>query len=128
MMPDLWQLLRHPLLALREARQAPETRASLFQYLQAPDEKAPINWKELIRDLFTEYRFALFIPSLWSNQDELVEERAELRTRRMESSVASLMIHVMLVGFAVYMAIRKVDPPPQKDPVVFINTPMNLPF
>jgi TonB family protein len=38
------------------------------------------------------------------------------------------MMYVLLVSFIVYMAIRKVDPPPQQDKIVFINTPMNLPF
>ncbi|MGA2262972.1 MAG: energy transducer TonB [Acidobacteriota bacterium] len=127
-MPDLLDLLRHPIRAFKEERHAPHTRPSLFEYIAKPEDAKPLNWKELLSDLFTDYRFALFIPSLWADQRELVEERAELRTRRMESSIASLMIHVMLVGFAVYLAIRKVDPPPQKDPVVYINTPMNLPF
>ena len=127
--PDLWNLLRHPIRAFREAREAPRTRPSLFDYLAKPEKSAPSNWREFFRDLFTDYRTALFIPSLWSDQEELVEVRAELRTRRMESGIASLMIYVTLVGFFVFLAIHRFDPPPQeKDPVVFINTPMNLPF
>lgn len=124
-LPDLWDILRHPIRTFQEARQAPRTRASLFEYIKKPEKAGPFDWKEFLKDLFTEYKSALFIPSLWANQAELVEERAELRTRRMESGIASLMIHVMLVGSAVLVAyIGKIQTlPPKKDPVVFINPP-----
>lgn len=129
-LPDLWNILRHPLRTFIESRKAPRTRASLFAYVGGPDASAPVNWKELIKSLFYEYRTALFIPSLWSNQQELVEERAELRTRRMESGFASLVVHSVLVGFMVFLAWhhRVAPEDAKKDPVVFINTPMNLPF
>ncbi len=127
-LPDLKIILRHPIRAFREERQAPHTRASLFEYIAKPEDSTPFNLKEVIRDVLTDYRFAMFIPSLWSDQDQLVQDRAELRTRRMESGVASLLIHVMLVSFFMYMAFRKVDPPPEKDNVVYIPAPMNLPF
>jgi len=126
--PDLWKILRHPVDTFLEERTAPRTRASLFEYFEKDHGKEPFRWKEFFKDLIYDYKTALFIPSLWSNQDELVEERAEMRTRRIESLVAAVMIHVVLVGFVVYLAIRHIEPPPQKDEVVFINTPMNLPF
>jgi protein TonB len=126
--PDLKNILRHPIRSFREEHQAPHTRASLFEYIAKPEVSTPFNLKEVIKDLLTDYRFAMFIPSLWSDQEQLVQERAELRTRKMESAVASLLIHVMLVSFAVYLAFRKVDPPPEKDNVVYIPAPMNLPF
>lgn len=126
--PDLWQIFRHPLDTFQEARTAPKTKASLFEYFDNQENKAPTNWKEVFQDLIHDYKNALMIPSLWSDEGELVEQRAELRTRRIESLVAAIMVHVLIVGFLVYMAIRKVDPPPQKEDVVFINTPMNLPF
>jgi periplasmic protein TonB len=125
---DLKTILRHPFQAYKEEHSAPKTQASLFEYVTPPEKSTPVNLKELIRDLFTDYKYAMFIPSLWSNQDELVQERAELRTRRMESSVASLLIHVMLVSFFVYMAFRKPEAPPEKENVVYIPAPMNLPF
>jgi protein TonB len=128
-LPDLLDLIRHPLRAFREARQAPKTRASLFEYLAKPEASAPFNLKQFLKDLFTEYRFAMYFPSLWSNQDELVQERAELRTRRMESVVASLLIHAILVGFGIYLAFHKFETAvPEAENVVYINTPMNLPF
>jgi protein TonB len=127
-LPDLWKIVRHPLDTIKEERKAPHTRASLFEYIAKEENSAPLNLMEVIKDLFTDYRFALYIPSLWSDQNELVQERAELRTRRMEASVASILLHVMLVGFGVYLAFHKVDPPSPKDEVVYITTPMNLPF
>jgi TonB family protein len=126
--PELKQLLRHPIRFFLEERKAPKTRASLFDYFAHPEHTEPFRWREFFKDLLYDYRTAFFIPSLWSDQNELVEQRAELRTRRMESGIASVMIHVMLVGLFVYWAIRKPDPPQEEEKVVFINTPMDLPF
>lgn len=129
-LPDLWDLLRHPIRSFREERQAPRTRASLFHYLEKPDEPAPLHWKDLLIDLWTGYRFALFIPSLWSDHAVLAEERVELRTRRMEAGIASLVMHLTMVSLAIFVALNKPpeQPPPQKESVVFINTPMPMPF
>jgi len=129
-LPDLRELLRHPVRFFREERQAPRTRASLFHYIEeAGDSGEPFNWKEFIKDVFTGYRFAVFIPSLWSDQQELNEERAALRTRRMEAGVASMLIHMMIVGFAVYLVYRaETEPPPEPEKIVFVSSPMNLPF
>ena len=129
-LPDLWDLLRHPWRSFREERRAPRTRASLFHYLAPSEKAAPLDWKGLLEDLATGYRFALFIPSLWSDHAELAEERAQLRTRRMEAGVASLSVHALIAGLAVFFAMyRPLEPPAQqKDQVVFINTPMHLPF
>jgi periplasmic protein TonB len=127
-LPDLLKIVCHPLDYLKEERQAPRTRASLFEYIAEKEESAPLNLIEVIKDVFTDYRFALYIPSLWSDQNELVQQRAEMRTKRMEASVASILIHVMLVGFGIYLAFHKVDEPPPKDEVVYVSTPMNLPF
>ncbi len=125
-----WSFLRHPIRSFREEWNAPRTRASLFRYLEGREEAAaPFNWKDFVKDLFTDYRFANFIPSIWVNQEVLVEERAEMRTRRVEAGVASLLVHVAILGIAVFFAFRGIDaPPPPADPVVFISTPMNLPF
>ncbi len=127
-MQDFWNVLRHPIRTFLEDKKAPRTQASLFGYLRKPEDAAPVDWKELLKGVFTEYKNALFIPSLWSNQQELVEERAELRTRRMESGVVSMVIHGLIIGAMMMVAFHKVTDEPKKDPVVFINTPMNLPF
>jgi len=122
-------VLKHPIRNLREEWNAPRTRASLFAYVEEPGEKVPFDWKGLLKDLFTGYRNALFIPSLWSDPDELMQERAVMRTRRMEAGVASILIHSGILGLAMFLALYKpVEAQPPQDPVVFINTPMFLPF
>jgi TonB family protein len=123
-LPDLRDILRHPIRTFREERQAPRTRASLFEYFRKPEESGPFNWKEFLEDLLTEYKTAFFIPSIWSNQAELAEERAELRMRRMESGIASLMVHVLIVGTMVFMAyMAGLQATAKKDPVVFVTPP-----
>lgn len=126
-MSDFWNILRHPIRTFLEEIKAPPTQASLFGYLKRPEDSAPLDWKDLLKSLFTEYKNALFIPSIWSNQQELVEERAELRTRRMESGVVSMVIHGLIIGTMFVMAFHKITDEPKKDEVVFVNTPMNLP-
>ncbi len=127
--PDFWQELRHPIRSVREEHNAPRTRASLFDYIEKPEDATPLDWEDLLKDLFTSYRFALFIPSLWSNPQELAEERSELRARSMEAGAASVVIHGLIVGLAVFVAVYKpAEPIAQRDPIVMITTPMNLPF
>ena len=129
-LPDLWELLRHPVRSFREERQAPRTRASLFRYIETPEEAAPLDWKGLLKDLVTGYRFALFIPSLWADQAELVEGRAELRLRRIEAGAASLVVHVMIVALGIFFALHKSPEglTQPKDTVVFVSNPMPMPF
>jgi len=128
-LPDLWNLVRHPIRTFREERQAPRTRASLFHYIEKPEEAPRLVWKDLLNDLVNGYRFALFIPSLWSNPKELAAERAALRTRRMEAGMASLAVHALMVSLAVFLALSRLpaQPMPANAQAVFINTPMRLP-
>lgn len=127
-LPALWDVIRHPYRSFWREHNAPATRASLFAYIATPETSAPFHLKQFLKDLFTEYRFAMYFPSLWSNQDELVQERAELRTRRMESVVASVLIHAAIVAGGIYLAFHKFETPAPKEDVVYISTPMNLPF
>jgi protein TonB len=127
--PELWKLLRHPIRAIREERHAPRTRASLFHYIDDSGAGAPVDWTGLLKDLVTGHRFAVFIPSLWSDPVILAGERAELRMRRMETGVLSLMVHGMIVIMAVFAAFHKPaeDPRPMNELVVFVGSPMQLP-
>jgi protein TonB len=127
-LPELWEILLHPIRSFREERRAPRTRASLFHFSEKPEDAAPLDWRDLLKDLFTSYRFASFIPSLWSNHEELAEERAQMRTRRMESGFASMAVHGLMAGLAVLVAFQPpAQPAQQKDAVVYIRTPLYLP-
>ena len=127
---EIRELLRHPIRSFLEQRRAPRTRASLFHYIEAEGAAAPLDWPGLLQDLLTSHRFALFIPSLWSDQAALAEDRARLRARRLEAGAASLAIHGFILGLAVFLAVYKLPAaaPQQAEPVVFIRTPMVLPL
>ncbi len=126
---EISQLLRHPLHSMREAWNAPRTRASLFQYLEKPDESPRFEWRDLLKDLFTSYRFALFIPSLWADQAELSREKAVSRTRRIEAGMASLVIHATVTSLAIYFALARpaISELQPQETVVLIRMPMHLP-
>ncbi len=124
-----WSFLRHPLRALREEWRAPRTRASLFHYVESEEEKAPVNWREVVRDLIASFRSPVFIPSVFSDPQDLALERAHVRSRRMEAGMISLLLHAMLAGFAILMIYRAIDAPTQKETQIFVNTnPVYLPF
>ncbi len=126
---EMWQLLRHRMRSMQEARNVPRTRASLFNYLEKPAEASHLEWKGLLKDLFTGYRFALWIPSLWADQKELMEASAQLRTRKMEAGMASLAIHAAIATITVLSALTTptVSEMPPKETTVFISTPMHRP-
>jgi TonB family protein len=114
---------------IREEWKEPRTQASLFHYVdEASLKKEPINWKELLRDIFTGFRSPLFIPSVFADQEGLVAERAQLRTRRVESGMLSLFVHAGIALIAVLLVRYQGAAADQKDSVVFVNNPVYLPF
>jgi len=125
-----WSFLRHPIRALKEEWKAPRTQPSLFNYIT--DESRPterFDLKEFLRDLVLSFRAPLFIPSVFADPVGLSLERAELRTRKMEAGMLSLLVHFTLVGLAVFLVFHKVDALPPKDATVFVNTnQVYLPF
>jgi len=124
-----WTLLRHPFKTFKEDWQAPRTRASLFRYIEDNSEvREPFNLREFLRDLVTGYRSPLFIPSVFADQGELIVERAQLRTRRMEAAAASLFVHLAIVGLAILIMQAGSESVPQEDNVVFVNNPIYLPY
>jgi len=124
-----WSFLRHPIKTIMEEWKEPRTQASLFHYVdEASLKKEPINWKEFLGDLLTGYRSPLFIPSVFADTEDLVAERAQLRTRRVESGMLSLFVHALIVLIAVLLVRYQSSLPDQKDSVVFVNNPIYLPF
>ncbi len=126
-----WSFLHHPLQFFKEEWKAPQTKASLFNYVEDPAAKdtTPLNWREFLRDLLTSFRNPLFLPSVFSDPDGLVVERAQQRSRKMEAGMVSLVFHLALFGFAYLMIhVAASDPAPPKDDVVFVNSPIYSPF
>lgn len=118
-----WSFLRHPIRTLREEWNAPRTRASLFHHIEdesAP--KQPFRLKDFLIDLITGFKAPLFIPSIFSDPQNLMLERAELRTRRMEAGMGSIFVHFAIIGLAIFLVFHKVEPLAPKDSTVFINT------
>src|SRR5512144_1866105 len=97
-----WNTLKHPIRTFKEGWKAPHTRASLFHYIEE-EEKQPFSWKEFVKDIFTSGRLPLFIPSVFVDTEELALERAQMRTRRMESGMLSIVVHLALIGFFIFI-------------------------
>ena len=55
-------------------------------------------------------------------------ERAQQRTRRMESGALSIFVHLAIVGLAILIMEAGSEPVPQNDNVVFVNNPIYLPY
>jgi TonB family protein len=123
-----WSILRHPIRFLKEEWKAPRTRPSLFHYIAEKEEKRPFEWKEFLRDLVTVSRFPLFIPSVFSDPQNQVLERAQLRTRRIESSILSLLSHLALIALAFFLVQQHSVPARTDENVVYVNNPIFLPF
>lgn len=123
-----WSFLRHPVRFLKEEWKAPHTRPSLFHYIAEKEEKKPFEWKEALRDLFTVTRFPLFIPSVFSDPQILVLERAQHRTRRVESGILSLLSHLAVIALVFFLMQQHSVPAPTDENVVYINNPIFLPF
>jgi TonB family protein len=82
-----------------------------------------------LRDLVTGKGICMLIPSLWFSPEALLVERSELRTRRMEAGIASVLIHFMAAGIAVWFAVsRPAALPGAGNPVILVRTPLELPY
>jgi TonB family protein len=122
-----WSFLRHPIRFLVEEWKAPHAKPSLFHYLDE-EPKTPFNWKEFFQDLFTGFRNPLFIPSVFSDPEGLVLERAQMRTRRMEAGMLSLFAHLAVLGI-LFVAIHETETlPGENENIVFLNNPIVSPF
>jgi len=123
-----WSFLRHPVRFLREEWNQPRTKPSLFHYVEEETEKTPFDWRDFLRDLLYSFRAPLFIPSVFQDQEELVLERAQGRTRRVEAGMMSICAHVLLVFVIIFLVHKAADTSAQSDNVVFVNPPVYLPF
>ncbi len=123
-----WSFLRHPIRAIKEEWKAPRTQASLFHYIEEAGPKQPFNWKEFFYDLVTGFRNPLFIPSVFSDPTGLAMDRAQLRTRKMEANMISILAHAAILGLVILVIHQEPDLVPMDENVVFINSPIFTPF
>jgi periplasmic protein TonB len=123
-----WSFLRHPLKSFKEEWKAPAVQVFLSHPNQYSGIRKPFSWKDFIRDIFTGFRGPLFIPSVFSDPTELLAERAQLRTKRMEAGVLSLFVHVAIAGFLILFVRGGSDPLQLQDNVVMVTNPVYLPF
>jgi TonB family protein len=85
--------------------------------------------KNSMSDPVSARRFPAFIPSLWSRPAELLAERAEFWTRRMEAGMASVLIHILVLATALVLAgYRPVEPFAREGPAIFVGAAMVLPI
>lgn len=122
-----WSFLRHPIRFFLEEWKAPRTRPSLFHYFEE-EPKTPFSWKEFFRDLFTASRNPLFIPSVFSDPEGLLLERAQMRTRKMEAGMLSIIVHIIVLGLAFVMIHEAETSAEQKEDVVFVSPPIYSPY
>jgi periplasmic protein TonB len=123
-----WNLVKHPIDSLKDGWKAPRNRPSLFHYLDE-EAKTHLTFKEFFVDLFTGFKNPLFIPSVFSDPEGLARERAQGRTRKLESSMVSLVVHVLIVVLLIWVATlksNKVDE--NKDNAVFVSNPVYMPY
>jgi periplasmic protein TonB len=122
-----WSFLRHPIDALKNAWKAPHTKPSLFHYVEE-EPKTPFSWREFFRDLFTGFKNPLFIPSVFADEEGLLLERAQGRTRKMEAGMLSLCVHAAIVALFIFLVHGAEKPAPKNDNIVFVNNPVISPF
>ncbi len=73
--------------------------------------------------------YSAFIASLWMNPQGTAASMAALRTRRMEAGAVSFMIHALLLSLAIWgMWHNSPSPLVEKSAMVFLGSPMHLPF
>jgi periplasmic protein TonB len=122
-----WSFWRHPIRSLVEEWKAPREKPSLFHYLEEKKD-APFNWRNFIRDIFSGIRNPLFIPSVFTNPEELDINRSKLRTRKMEAGMLSLLAHAAVFILAYILVSAHPTVVAQKENVVFINNPIISPY
>jgi TonB family protein len=110
-------------------------REPMFQYVL--EEKPPLwksfadasFWKQLFISIFTGFGGLGFFPSVFADPEALAADRARARTRKMEAGAVSVFLHAAVILIAFFFA-RGISSKPSidLDEVVFVNTPIFLPF
>jgi TonB family protein len=123
-----WNFLFHPFRTLKQEWKSPRTKPSLFHYVEE-EPKGHMSLGEVVKDLFSGARNPLFISSVFSGPEGWSLERAQRRTRKMESDMLSLFVHALIIGL-LFLVVQDYDDETikQNENVVFINNPIVMPF
>ena len=122
-----WSFLFHPIRTANDAWRRPRAKPSLFHYIEE-EPKTPFSWKEFLHDLFTGFKNPLFIPSVFSDPEGLLQEQAYGRTRKMEAGSLSVFAHILIAGIVLFALNHHGQPELQNENVVFIDNPIYVPF
>ncbi len=122
-----WSFITHPFRSFKEAWTSPRTRPSLFHYIE-DQPKTPFSWKEFFKDSFTGFKNPIFIPSVFSDPEELALERAQGRTRKMESWMLSAFMHLMIVVVALLLINQAKNAAATKENIVYVSSPIYSPY
>ena len=122
-----WDFLTHPIRTAKDAWKRPRAKPSLFHYIEE-EPKEPFSWKEFLKDLFTGVRNPIFIPSILSDSEGLVENQVQGRTRRIEAKFISIFLHILVLGVVVFTLDHNEQPDPEQDNIVFIDSPIYVPY
>ena len=114
---------------------SPKPQGPLFQYVL---EKEPplwksfsdaAFWKQFFISIFTGFGNLGFIPSIFADPEELAAARAHGRTRKMEAGAVSIFLHIAFILMVAFIMKARISAPAiNPDEVVFVNTPIFLPF
>jgi periplasmic protein TonB len=69
----------------------------------------------------------MLIPSLFSSPGTLTFNQAQGRTRKMEARMVSIFVHAALLSLACFL-VHQAKTLPQSDNMVFLNSPIAMPF
>jgi len=123
-----WNFVRHPVRTAKDAWKRPRAKPSLFHYIEE-EQREPFSFKEFCKDLFTGARNPLFIPSVFTDPDGLVVEQYHLRNRRIEFGALVFLAYILIVPLVIFITSQlNRQPPEAEENVVFINSPIYIPF
>jgi protein TonB len=122
-----WNFLFHPIRTANDAWKRPRAKPSLFHYIEE-EPKTPFSWKEFFRDLFTGFKNPLFITSVFSDPEGLLQEQAYGRTRKIEAGSLSVFAHILVAGIVIFALSQHGQVDLQNENIVFIDNPIYVPF
>jgi periplasmic protein TonB len=104
-------------------RSQPPTQASLFHYIRPEPPKEPFTWKGFWSDWFIGFRSPAFIPSVLGGMEDSFNNRSQMRTRRMEATFVSVLVHVSIILLAIVLVHNGTKSMPTMESIIPIYAP-----